>query len=539
MKRLNQISLVILFALVNMGIWLWWLQSHGSAPSSETTPKAETSAPMINGVVQDGSGKTVAYWYDPMVPTQKFNKPGKSPFMDMQLEPKYMEANTENAGVSIPAQIQQNLGIRLATASMSQFGETLSAVGRIEPNQRGYYVVQTRVPGFVERLSVRAIGDNVAKGQKVAEVYAPELLTAQQEYLALLAYQPGSENANAGDMTFNTRDLAQAARNRLKLLGMSESEIVAITHAGRANARFSVYAPASGIVTELGLREGAQLMPGSSLMQITDFSNVWVIAEVPERDVGRVHLGSEADIQLQGMPGETFKGKVSYVYPTLDNTSRTMQVRIELPNKQGKLRTGMFANIMLAGAQHESIAVPSESVIVTGTRKVVIVKLPTGFKPVEVTTGEEHAGNTEILSGLSDGDQVVASGQFLIDSEASLSGVLAKLSQTTPSVATEMSMKIDGHNTPQSAQKMPQGSGKVTAIDRKNSQVTLAHDPIPDLGWPAMTMAFKVKDVMQLDTLKPGDQVSFDLKSDPVTEQYDIEHIHKQSDHARVMKGTK
>lgn len=534
MKRSHVITLILMFGLVNVTLWLWWWQTH---PASVSANQAAQAAHVINGVVQDDSGKTVAYWYDPMVPTQKFNKPGKSPFMDMPLEPKYAEANVEDAGVAIPAQTQQNLGIRLATASRAPFGETLAAVGRIEPNQRGYYVVQTRVPGFVERLSVRAVGEVVAKGQKVAEVYAPELLAAQQEYLALLAYPPAMENANAGETAFNTRDLAQAARHRLKLLGMSEREIAAITHIGQASARFSIYAPASGMVTELGLREGAQLMPGNSLMQITDFSNVWLIADIPERDVGRIHLGSEADIQLQSMPGERLTGKVDYIYPTLEQTSRTMQVRIELPNKQGKLRPGMFANVLLTGTQHDAIAVPSEAVIVTGTRKVVIVKLANGFKPVEVTTGEEFAGNTEILSGLSEGEQVVASGQFLIDSEASLSGVLARLSQSTLSDETQMAVEMKGHSMTKSAEKMPSGHGKVTAIDRNTGQITLAHEPIAALGWPAMTMAFQVKQAAQLDTLKPGDEVSFDLRSDPATETYEIVEIHTQSAQTPAKKG--
>jgi Cu(I)/Ag(I) efflux system membrane fusion protein len=534
MKRAHVISLILLFGLANIGAWLWWWQTHAATPTSGT----EHAEHVINGVVQDDSGKTVAYWYDPMVPTQKFDKPGKSPFMDMQLEPKYVEADAGEAGpgennVAIPAQIQQNLGIRLATASRMPFGETLSAVGRIEPNQRGYYVVQTRVPGFVERLSVRAVGDRVAKGQKLAEVYAPELLAAQQEYLALLGDQPTADSPLGGEHAFNTRDLAQAARHRLKLLGMSEGEIAAITQTGRASARFSIYAPASGMVTELGLREGAQLMPGNSLMQITDFSNVWLMAEIPERDAGRIQLGSEADIQLQSLPGEHLTGKVSYVYPVLESTSRTMQVRIELPNKVGNLRPGMFANVLLAGAQHEAIAVPSEAVIVTGVRKVVIVKLPGGFKPVEVTTGEEHVGNTEIRSGLTEGEQVVASGQFLIDSEASLSGVLAKLSQSALPDETQMTVETAGHKG-MSAENMPQGRGKVTAIDRKNGQVTLAHEPIADLGWPAMTMAFEVKEAKQLDRLKPGDEVSFDLRSNPTTDAYEIVEIHKQP---RAVKG--
>lgn len=541
MKRMHWMGGILLIALLNAGIWYWWGQAHRAMSSGASAPR-DASSRVVNGIVQDSSGKTVAYWYDPMVPTQKFDRPGKSPFMDMQLEPKYLEPQPfenkgDDAGVTISAQIRQNLGIRLVTASLLPFGEQLQAVGRIEPDQHGYFVVQTRVPGFVERLQVRAVGDPVSKGQKIAEVYAPELLAAQQEYLALLAYQPTPDPAVQTDVVFNTRDLAQAARERLKLLGMRETEIVAITNSGRASARFGVFAPASGVVTELGVREGAQLLPGSSLMQITDFSRVWLIAEIPERDAGRLQIGSAADIQLQGLPEAVFKGRVSYFYPVLDTVSRTLQVRIELANPQGKLRAGMFANVRLTGRQHEAIAVPSEAVIETGMRKVVIVKLPGGFRPVEVMTGEVSAGNTEIVSGLSEGDQVVSSGQFLIDSEATLSGVLARLTHSLPVDETAFADGSRRHDTSHASAQMPSGTGQVAAVDRTGGQVTLAHDPIPVLGWPAMTMGFKVMDVQQLDALKPGDRVRFELTSDPDTKGYVIAHLYKQTVPAGTIKG--
>jgi len=387
---------------------------------SKNEQAATTASTDSSNVVQDNSGKKVLYWYDPMTPGQKFDKPGKSPFMDMQLEPKYAnDDKVENGGVVISSQTVQNLGIRLEKATMKNFGESLTAVGRIAPDERRISVIQTRMPGFVEKLSIRAVGDYVNKGQKVAEIYAPEILAAQQEYLALM---PLSQID-----TDNT--LKQAARNRLKLLGMSEGEIEAIAKLNKPSPRFGVYASASGIVTELGIREGGQLMPGASLMQLSDLSNVWLVAEVPERDIPRLKLGLLAEVQLQSMPGETFKGKVSYLYPSLNEASRTLQVRIELPNKHYQLRPGMYANILFKGQTHSTLAIPTESVIETGTRKVVIVKSAHGYQPAEVITGQEQNHYIEILQGIAEGDEVVSSGQFLIDSEASLSGILARLSQ--------------------------------------------------------------------------------------------------------------
>jgi len=539
MKRLHLIIVVILLTLfAGLG---WFLgQRSAQSPMGSNTPASDpTMAQSINGVVQDGSGKTVKYWYDPMVPNQKFDKPGKSPFMDMMLEPKYANEGSdgEEGGVAISSQTAQNLGIRIEKVSIKSFGESLSAVGRIEPDERRFYAVQTRIPGFVERLSVRAVGDPVSKGQKIAEIYAPDLLAAQQEYLALL------------DLSGVDRDnsLKQAARNRLKLLGMTEGEVTAITKSGKSSPRFGVYAPASGIVTELGVREGGQLMTGSSLVQISDLSQVWMIAEVPERDAARLKPGIAADVQLQSLPGEVFKGKVGYLYPMLNDSSRTLQVRIELPNKGNQLRPGMYANVEFTGQAHKALSVPTESVIATGKRKVVIVKDVNGYRPVEIKTGQELDSHTEILAGLAEGEDVVVSGQFLIDSEASLSGVLARLSQQDKAMDKGMGQSSDmqmSKDTAMPAEKMPKGRGKVIDVDPKSNHVTLNHEPIAELGWPSMTMGFKVKDSKQLSKLKAGNEVEFDLKAEVpeksgMPAQYMIERIEKAPAMKDGMKGAK
>lgn len=542
MKRLHLVIVLILLTLV-AGLGWFFGQKSAQSPMTQTMPsKSSGMVKPSNGVVQDDSGKTVKYWYDPMVPNQKFDKPGKSPFMDMMLEPKYANEGSdgEEGGVAISSQTAQNLGIRVEKVSLKSFGESFSAVGRIEPDERRYYVVQTRVPGFVERLSVRVVGDPVTRGQKIAEIYAPELLAAQQEYLALLDLNSvDSDNA-----------LKDAARNRLKLLGMTEGEISAITKNRKSSPRFGVYAPASGVLTELGVREGGQLMAGSSLIQISDLSQVWMIAEVPERDAARLKPGITADVQLQSLPGEVFKGKVSYLYPMLNDSSRTLQVRIELSNKGNRLRPGMYANVAFTSEMHEALSVSTESIIATGKRKVVIVKEKNGYRPVEITTGQERDSCTEILSGLSEGEEVVVSGQFLIDSEASLSGVLARLSQQGKAMGkgmddmSEMSREKT-MDKPMATEKMPKGRGKVVEVDAKSGKVTLDHTPIKELGWPSMTMGFKVKDSKQLETLKVGDEVEFDLKAEApekpdMPAQYMIDRVEKAATMKKDgMKGAK
>ena len=535
MKRIH-IVLTAIIVVLALGLGWFFGQKSMQLDMSESTSNGVSDKSIIkavNGVIQDGSGKAVKYWYDPMVPEQRFDKPGKSPFMDMQLVPKYTNAgsNGEEGGVAISSQTRQNLGIRLAQVESKRFGESFSAIGRIEPDQRRFYDVQTRIPGFVERLLVRAVGDSVSKGQKVAEIYAPELLAAQQEYLALRQL-----SSVDGDGV-----LRDASRNRLKLLGMSRGEIAAITMSGKSRTRFGVYAPASGVLTELGVREGGQLMAGSSLIQIADLSQVWLIAEVPERDVARLKLGVAVDVQLQSFPGEVLKGKVDHLHPTLVDASRTLRVRIELPNKGNRLHPGMYANVEFSGEAREALSVPTESVIATGTRKVVIVKSETGYRPVEVTTGQERDRYTEVLNGLAEGEEVVVSGQFLIDSEASLSGVLTRLSQQDKAMDHDMGemhdmAKHQDHVMP--SEKMIKGRGKVIDLNVKTKDVTLSHEPIEALGWPSMTMGFKVKDSKQLSQLKAGDEVEFDLKSEASADpdmpaQYMIDRIEKPA----VMKG--
>ena len=540
MKRLHLVATLVLLVLFTGLGWFF-----GQYKANQTMPENASQGAVgnmqkaaVNGVVQDGSGKTVKYWYDPMVPAQKFDKPGKSPFMDMQLEPKYANegSNGEEAGVAISSQTAQNLGIRLEKVQTTDFGESFSAVGRIEPDERRFYVVQTRIPGFIERLLVRAVGDPVVKGQKIAEIYAPELLAAQQEYLTLLTLKEVDAD--------NT--LKQAARNRLLLLGMSEAEVKTITKTGKASPRFGIYAPASGVLTELGVREGGQLMAGSSLMQISDLSNVWLIAEVPERDAARLKPGIAADVQLQSLPNEVFKGKVGYLLPMLNDSSRTLQVRIELPNKANRLRPGMYADVAFTGQTHAALSVSSDSIIATGKRNIVIVKEANGYRPVEVKTGQISNSHTEIISGLAEGEEVVVSGQFLIDSEASLSGVLARLTQQDKPMdagMSEMDMPMDkamaAEKTPEkmaseimALDKMPRGRGKVVEVDTKSGKVTLNHEPIKELGWPSMTMGFKVKDSGQLGKLKAGDAVEFDLKAEApekpdMPAQYMIERVEK------------
>ena len=444
---------------------------------------AHTEVPVAAG----SEGKQVLYWYDPMYPQQKFDKPGKSPFMDMQLVPKYAgEGDTDAGTVSISPRVVQNLGVRTAKATSGSVEQRLEAVGSVAYNERGVVQLQARAAGFVERLHARAPLDPVAKGAPLVEILYPEWAGAQEEFLLL-------KKSSSKDL----EALVGAARQRLLLLGMSEAEIAAVEREGRTHARSVLRAPISGVVAELGVREGMTVAPGTLLFRLVDLSTVWVNAEVPEAQAGWLARGGEVEARVTAYPEAVFKGKVGALLPEVNPTTRTLRARIEIGNADGRLKPGMYATLHFRqGTARQAVLVPSEAVIRTGQRDVVIVALGEGkFRAAEVQVGAESAGQSEIRKGLQAGEQVVLSGQFLIDSEASLTATVSRLDGP----------RLQPHK----------GRGIVTEIDAAAGRVALDHEAIPSLQWPRMTMEFQVADKAQLARLKKGQTVEFELRAKP------------------------
>jgi Cu(I)/Ag(I) efflux system membrane fusion protein len=369
----------------------------------------------------NGSNRRILYWYDPMLPQERYPGPGKSS-MNMDLIPRYAD-EVEQGGVRVSPAMTQNLGVRLAAVEMRDVAPNLRVVGRVEFDERLIAEVQTLTPGFVESLTVRAVGEPVVQGRQIASVYSPELLTAQHEYKAVLGMPRG----------IGSPGLRQAARNRLSLLGLPQASIRRLERGGAPQRTYPVTARASGIVTQIGARPGAQVAPGQSIVTIAGLSRVLVVAEVPEAMLGQVRVGLPVEISFPAYGGEVVRASVDYIYPRLNAEARTARVRITLANPGGRLREGMFANVTIEGTGGMALVVPSEAVIDTGRRKVVIVRRNGAFQPVNVQTGRELGEWTQILSGVQRGDQVVASGQFLIDSEASLSGFVDRMPRPNPS----------------------------------------------------------------------------------------------------------
>ena len=360
-------------------------------------------------------GRKILYWHDPMYPQARFDKPGKSPFMDMDLVPVYAgdAGATETGGVAVNPRLAQSLGVRTEVARKGRLEASVDAAGTIAFDERAVALVQSRTAGYVERLFVRAPLDPVRRGEPLAVLFVPEWAGAQQEYLALKSSTlPGGS------------ELAGAARNRLLLLGMTEAQVEAVDREGRPVTHVTLASPVDGVVGELGAREGMNVAAGATLFRLNGIATAWVNLDIPEALAGSVRPGAAITVSVPAYPGEKFSGHVAAVLPDVNATTRTLRARVELANPGGRLKPGMFATVSIAPpAATERVLVPSEAVIATGERAVVIVDRGDGrYEPVEVKAGRDAGGRTEILQGLEDGARVVASGQFLIDSEASLRG---------------------------------------------------------------------------------------------------------------------
>jgi len=408
---MNTIKAGLVVAAIAGGGWgLYALGMHQGMTMATVAATVPKPAP--------AKTKTVLYWHDPMVPGQRFDKPGKSPFMDMDLVPVYadeaVDTGSDEAGaVSISPQVQQNLGMRTAEVRLGTLQSPLSAVGSVAWNERDVAVLQARAGGFVERLRVRAPLDAVQQGQVLAELYVPEWVAAQEEFLSLRQL--------SGEGTAALRD---GARQRMRLVGMTAAQIALVERTGKAQPRLAIVAPISGVISELAIREGMTVMPGSPLFRINGLSRVWVNAEVPEAMAAQVRPGTAVEAEATAFPGKVFAGRVSAILPEVDAATRTLKARVELANPQAELVPGMFATLRFSSPPRAPVLlVPSEAVIRTGTRTVVFVRETGGsLRSVDVAIGSEGRGQTEIRSGLAAGQQVVVSGQFLIDSEASLKG---------------------------------------------------------------------------------------------------------------------
>jgi Cu(I)/Ag(I) efflux system membrane fusion protein len=467
-----------------------------TAADGEEATRRHLQAGLKAGDIDPATGQRILYYHDPMAPATKFDKPGKSPFMSMMLVPVYAGGASDRGNVTVSPRIQQSLGVRTAIVTEGTLSPQVSAVGSIAFNERDQVVVQARASGYVERLHVRATLDRVAKGQPLVDLYIPDWVAAQEEFLSVRRMQ-GTDLAV----------LVDGARQRMRQVGMTDDQIRLVESSGRTQPRTTFSSPIGGVVVELTVREGMALTPGVTLFRISGLSTVWANAEVPESQAALLRPGATVEARTPAVPGTVFKGKVQAILPDVSAATRTLKARMEIANAGYRLVPGMFVQMQFTDKRADKmLLVPTEAVIQTGRRAVVMLAEPDGrFRPVQVEPGIESGGQTEIKGGLAAGQRVVVSSQFLIDSEASLRGLEGRLGGEPGSA------RAGPASVPASAPRHV-GEAKVERVGK--DALTLSHGPIPSLGWSAMTMDFMLPAGGLPIPVKPGDKVRFEFLID-------------------------
>jgi Cu(I)/Ag(I) efflux system membrane fusion protein len=505
----------------------FWLGKTGTTPFAG--PSSEVSSPE----------RKVLYYRNPMGLPDISAVPKKDP-MGMDYIPVYAgeEQLASNSAVRISPEKIQKLGVKTEAVALRRLARTVRAVSTVQPDERSLYTVAPKFEGWIQRLYVNTTGQTVKRGDPLMDVYSPELVTAQHEYL--IAKKGTEQVGNGGlDAIAGMQRLGESALQRLRNWDISESDLEAVQEEGRVSQNLTLRSPARGVVLEKKVIQGQRFMPGEILYQIADLSNVWMLADVFEQDLALVRKGQTATIRIDAYPGKLFNGKVTYIYPTVDPATRTAKVRIELPNAQALLKPDMYGRVeIVSSASAEKVlAVPDPAVLHTGTREVVLVDLGEGrYEPRTVKLGPHADGYAEVLGGLKEGERVVVKANFLIDAESNLKAALSAFGErvhgahgSTPGEDRRASAGSLGAARPQAHH----GEGIIEAIDFAHATVTLAHGPIASLTWPAMVMDFRVRDPAWLRTLKPGQKIGFEIIEESAGE-YVIARIEATGEQAKV-----
>lgn len=434
--------------------------------------------------------KKPLYWLDAMEPTIHYPGPGKSR-MGMELTPVYADENQDESAVKISPTVINNMGVRIASVKKTALARQIDTVGYVEPDENQIGHIHTYADGWVKNLVVKTAGETVKKGQLLLEYYSPTLVTAQEEYLIALEG--------------NNPTLTKASYQKLQALHISEQQIEQIKSSRKSNHLVAIYAPQDGIVAQLNIREGMRVTPDIEMMSLVNLSTVWMIAQIFEEQANWVSVGDIAQARISAFPQKIWKGSVEYIYPQLEPMTRTIKVRFRFDNPDNQLKPNMYVSIsILAKPKLNTLAVPLEALIRSSQGDRVIVALNKGrFEVRTVTIGMESGGQVEILSGLKVGENVVISGQFLIDSEANLKAGLERMQTPTQDTKSQQQSPSD---------LSFEVKGIIKALNLSQNTVTIQHEPIPVLNWPSMTMPFHVASDVNLNQFKEGENISFTLQ---------------------------
>ncbi len=472
-------QIVFILAAVLIGI------SWGAPPTSTSRrffqvsllapAPAHADEPLKAGMVDPKTGKKIKYWAAPMDPTYIRNEPGKSP-MGMDLVPVYEEAGEEkepSSTIRIDPVTQQNMGVRMGRVQKKTLSKTIRTFGTIIYDETGLYSINTKFNGWIETLHVDFVGERVEKGQPLFDIYSPDLLTAQQEYLIAVQQRKGL-NGSGGRNTRSQGDdrLLDASRTRLAYWDLTDGQIAHLETAGEIQKTLTIFSPASGVVVRKNALKGHYVKAGEHQYEIADLSTVWVDVDVYEYEFPWVHQGMPAEMDLAYIPGKRYYGAVLFIYPYLDPKTRTARLRLSFPNPDDALKPGMYANIYLQNAlPGKRLVIPQEAVIDSGVRKRVFVARGKGkFEPRDVSLGIE--GNDyefEVLDGLSEGEEIVLSGQFMLDSESRLKEAIAKMLDARSQAAAAEADDLDMETL------------TMDADDLDMSDMTMDADPAPEM----------------------------------------------------------
>ena len=422
--KIQNIIIGILVVVIAVISYLWLGSSNSNDPANTMNSNSRQSAQ---------KERKVLYWRAPMNPSEVYNNPGKSK-MGMDLVPVYEDEASGNGVVTINGAIQQNMNVKTAVVDDKDLNSRVTTNGILTIDEQNEYMVTTRVSGWIQKLYVNYTGQVVKKGEKLMDIYSPELVAAEQELLTALSYQSTVKNSTINEAKTSGDELLKNAVEKLKLLEIPDSEIEIIKETKDVKTYMTLYAQQGGTVIMKNVVEGQKVMAGASLLHIADLANLWLTADIYEYELPKVAIGSPADITFNFFPGKIFKSRVSFIYPTLDNKTRTVKVRFDIPNYNNELKPSMFANIVIKGKSLGNYpVVPEQAVIRSGQKNIVILALGDGkFKPMEITLGDYSGGYYQVLKGLSAGERIVTSAQFLIDSESNLQAAISQFSGASP-----------------------------------------------------------------------------------------------------------
>ncbi|EOD9418625.1 efflux RND transporter periplasmic adaptor subunit [Vibrio campbellii] len=425
------------------------------------------------------------YWVAPMDPNYKRDKPGKSP-MGMDLIPVYAEdlsgEKSAPGTITIDPSVENNLGVKTAKVTLEKLSPRIETVGYIAFDESHLWQTNVRVAGWVEKLYINAVGEKVKKGDVLFTLYSPELVKAQEELLN--AYRTGRQG------------LVKGATERLVTLGVDRAQIKSITRSGKASQTIEIKAPADGVIASLNVREGGYLSPAQAVISAGPLDNVWVDAEVFERQAHWMKAGSQATMTLDAIPGNEWQGVVDYVYPILDPKTRTLRVRLKFPNPNGELKPNMFANIALQPVTDDAVlTIPKSSVIRSGgMTRVVLAEGDGKYRSARIEVGREAGEQIEVLQGLKQDDKIVTSAHFMLDSESSQSADLSRINGVEPEAETAWA------------------KGEITDVMKDHRMLTINHQPVPEWDWPGMVMNFTFADGVDMGDLKKGQAIEFEMQ---------------------------